>query len=245
MVGLDWTIPGRFQELRNQDKLARQLRKAASSGELGRYFGKTANLRTQLTVTKAHTNRLRGQIDAFRVVPEYKELEREASEITGQINGLNVENVVDQDLIRELRESLVKEEDPDFPDLAKLYYEAGIVLPELPRRRIEEVGLFHRTIIENRRSHLSSEIESAEQRIADRDQHKDELDQRRRQIMDLLETGGALEHYTGLREELGRAEAKSKMLRERLEIAERFESTKTELEMGAHKTGDGATGRHP
>ena len=83
LLGLDSTIPGRFQELRNQEKLAKQLRKAASSGELGRYFGKAAKLRTQLTVAEAHTDRLRVQIDAFRVVPEYKELEREASEITG------------------------------------------------------------------------------------------------------------------------------------------------------------------
>ena len=231
LVGLDWTIPGRFQELRDQEQLAKQLRKAASSGELGRYFGQAAKLRTQLTVAEAHTDRLRVQIDAFRVLPEYKELEREASEITGQINDLNVENVVDQDLIRELRQSLTTEDGPDFPDLSKLYYEAGIVLPDLPRRRIEEVELFHRTVLENRRSHLGSEIKSAEQRIARRDQRKDELDQRRRQIMGLLKTGGALEHYTGLREELGRAEAESEMLRKRLEVVERFESTKTELQM--------------
>ena len=231
LIGLDWTIPSSFQELRDQDRAAKQLRKAASSGELGRYFGKAAELRTQLTVAEAHTDRLREQLDAFRVVPEYKELEREASEITGEINDLNVENVVDQDLIRELRASLEAEDAPNFQDLDKLYAEAGIVLPDLPRRRIEEVKRFHRTIIKNRHSHLGTEVESAEQRITERDRRKDRLDRRRGQIMDLLKTGGALEHYTGLREELGRAEAESEMLKERLETAERFESTKTELDM--------------
>ena len=49
--------------------------------------------------------------------------------------------------------------------------------------------------------------------------------------MSLLSSGGALEHYTGLREELGRAEAESEMLKARLETAERFESTRTELNM--------------
>ena len=101
----------------------------------------------------------------------------------------------------------------------------------MPRRRIKEVERFHRTIIENRRSHLGAEVESAEQRIAGRDRRKDELDHRRRQIMDLLKTGGALEHYTGLREELGRAEAKSEMFKARLETAERFETIKTEVDM--------------
>ena len=231
LVGLDWTLPGCFQELHNQEKIARELRKAATSGELGRYFGKAAELRTQLTLAQARASRLRTQLDAFQVVPEYQELEREASEITGQINNLNIENIVDQDLIRELQASFSAEDAPDFQDLTKLYDEAGIVLPDLPRRRIEEVERFHRTIIENRRSHLGSEIESAEQRIAARDRRKDGLDQRRGQIMSLLKSGGALEHYTGLREELGRAEAESEMLKARLETAERFESTRTERNM--------------
>ena len=73
LIGLDWTIPGHFQELRGQEKVAKELRRAARSGELGRYFGKAAELRTQLTLAEAHTDRLPEQLDAFRVVPEYKE----------------------------------------------------------------------------------------------------------------------------------------------------------------------------
>ena len=231
LIGLDWTIPGRFQELHGQEKVARELRRAASSGELGRYFGKAAELRTQLTLAEARADRLRARLDRFQVVPEYQELEREASEITGQISELNTENIVDQDLIRELLASLETEDAPDFQDLTKLYEEAGVVLPGLPRRRIEEVERFHRTVIENRRSHLGAELESAEQRIEERDRRKDGLDQRRGRIMNLLKSGGALEHYTGLREELGRAEAESEVLRGRLETAERFDSVKTDLDM--------------
>ena len=84
-------------------------------------------------------------------------------------------------MVRELQASLSAEDAPDFQDLTKLYDEAGIVLPDLPRRRIEEVERFHRTISENRRSHLGSEFECAEQRIAARDRRKDALDQRRGQ----------------------------------------------------------------
>ena len=231
LIDLDWSIPGSFQELRERDKAAKELRNAVSSGKLGRYFGKAAELRTQLTVAEAHTDRLRVHLDAYQVVPQYKELECEASKLTGEINDLNIENVVDQELIRELQASLAVEEVPHFRDLDKLYAEASIVLPGLPRRRIKEVERFHRTIIENRRSHLGAEVQSAEERIAERDRLKNGLDSRRRQIMNLLKTGGALEHYTVLREELGRAEAESEMLKARLETAERFESTKTELDM--------------
>ncbi len=231
LIGLDWTIPGRFQEWREREKSAKELRKVARSGELGRYFGNAAELRTRLTIAEDRAAGLRARLDAFRVVPQYQELEREASDITGKVDDLNMENVVDRDLVRELQKSLAVEHAPESRDLAKVYHEAGIVLPDLPRRRIEEVERFHRVVVENRRSHLSGEIESAERRIIERDRRKNELDERRAQLMELLKSGGALEHYTGLREELGRIEADVEMLRERRGMIERLDSTRTELEL--------------
>ncbi len=231
LLGLDWTIPGKFQELRGQEKVAQELRKAARSGDLGRYFGKAADLRTRLTIAEARSVRLRQQLSTFEVVPEYKELEREANDLTRQIDAFNVENVMDGDLLQQLRASLSEEDAPDLGDVTKLYGEAGVVLPDMVRRRFDEVERFHRSIIENRRAHLNAEISSAEARITARDQRTVERDRRRRQIMSVLSSGGALEHYTNLREEAGRAEAEVEGLRQRLETAERIESTKAELDI--------------
>lgn len=231
LLGLDWSIPGRFQELRAQEKVAQELRKAARSGDLGRFFGKAADLRTKLTVAEARATRLRQQLENFEVVPEYKSLEREANEITREIDSMNVENVIDGDLLQQLRASLSDEDAPDLGDVTKLYAEAGVVLPDMVRRRFDEVERFHRSIIENRRAHLAAEIGSAEARVAERDQRTAERDRRRRQIMGVLNSGGALEHYVSLREEAGRAEAEVEGLRHRLETAERIESTKAELDI--------------
>src|SRR5205085_3120004 len=141
------------------------------------------------------------QLASFEVVPEYKELEREANAITREIDGLNVENIMDGDLLHQLRASLSEEGAPDLADVTKLYAEAGVVLPDMVRRRFDQVESFHRTIIENRRAQLNAEISSAEARIAERDQLTSERDRRRRQIMSILRSGGALEHYMTLREE--------------------------------------------
>ena len=231
LLGLDWTIPARFQELRGQDRVVRELGRAARSGDLGRYFGRAADLRTSLTVSEAQATRLRERLENFRVVPEYQELQCEADGITAEINDLSMESVADRALVRELGTSLEQEEEPDYRDVARLYEEAGVVLPGLPRRRFEQVERFHRTVIENRRSHLQSEIASAEARLKERDERQAQLDHRRRQIMDILRSGGALEQYTGLREELGRVEAQSESLRQRLDVAERLDRTKTEQDL--------------
>jgi uncharacterized protein YydD (DUF2326 family) len=49
--------------------------------------------------------------------------------------------------------------------------------------------------------------------------------------MGILQSGGALEQYTALREELGRAQAEVVGLRQRLETAEKIESTKADLDI--------------
>lgn len=228
-LGLDWHISQKFESLRAKENLARSLGRAARSGELGPHFVKAADLRTKDVVATQHVERIREQINAFQVIPEYRALETEANEITRSINSLSEENFIDRQLISELRESLTVEEAPAEEDLERLYTEAGLVLPELLTRRLEEARAFHRTILENRASHLNSEISSAEARIEGREAEKHRLDNRRQQIMRILRSGGALEQYTALCEELGRAEAKVDTLRQRLETAEELESTRAEL----------------
>lgn len=231
LLGLDWSIPGQFQQLREQEKAAQELRKAARTGDLGRFFGKAADLRTRLTIATARAERLRQMLATFEVVPEYKALEHEANELTLEIDDLNNENVFDGELLQQLRASFTEEDAPDSGDLARLYAEAGILLPDLVKRRFTEVERFHKAIVENRRAHLTAEIEAADTRISVRDRRIAERDHRRRQIMGILRSGGALEHYTSLHEETGRAEADVEVLRQRLDTAERIESTRAELDI--------------
>ncbi|MBF0383466.1 MAG: DUF2326 domain-containing protein [Magnetococcales bacterium] len=231
LLDLDWTISQQFQEIREKEKATEKLRKAAKDGELGHYIGRSSDLRTQLTISEAKAKRLRSQLDSYQVVPEYKELESEASNITRQISNLNGENVIDRELLLQLKESYDAETPPDNGDVSKLYNEAGIVFPDLVKHRLEEVTKFHQVIVQNRRAHLSNEITSTEERISERDRQKESLDERRKTIMEILDSGGALEHYTRLREELGKSESEVETLKQRMETAEKIESTKADLEI--------------
>ena len=231
LLGLDWRIGSRFQELREQQRSLRALREAVRAGDLGRYLGRAPELRTQLTLTDSKVEQHRAQLDAFEVVPQYADMEQEASRLTDEIGGMAEENVADQALIQELNAALDVEEPPALDDLEALYGEAGIVLPDLVNQRLADVQRFHRAIVENRRVHLDAELQSARQRIEERNSRSRQLDERRQQVMHTLNSGGALEHYTALREELGRLQGESEALRQRLADAERLDTTKAELDM--------------
>ncbi len=231
LLGLDASIPQEFQEVRTQEKAMAELRKAAKDGGLGRYFGTAADLRTRLTIAEARARRLAEQIASFNVVPEYGEYEREASVLTRNISVINDENTIDRELILQLRDAIDSEQPPAAENLDRLYREAGVILPGTVGRRFDEVAAFHQAVVQNRRAHLTNEVEAAEARILERDRTRERLDGRRRQLMGILQSGGALEHYARLQEEAGRAEAEGEGLRQRLATAERIESTKVELEI--------------
>lgn len=231
LLGLDSGISQEFQETRAQEKAMAELRKAAKQGNLGKFYGNAADFRTRLAIAETKARQLQQQLATFNVVPEYAAMEQEASEITRTISAVNDENLIDRELVLQLTSSLADERPPAADNIAKLYSEAGVVLPGTVGRRFEEVSQFHEAIVRNRQAHLSAEIAAAEGRISARVAERIDLDRRRAQLMGILQSGGALEHYAKLQEEVGRAEANVEGLRQQLEIAERIESTKVQLEI--------------
>lgn len=231
LLGLDWSIARDWHKIRERERTLRELAKAAGAGAFGAVIGTVAELRTQLTVAEAATRQLRERLQSFRVLPEYESLEGEASRITKEISELVDANTLDKRLIIDLEESLKAESPPPISDLNSLYEEVGVALPDAVVRRFDEVRAFHDSVVQNRRDYLGGEVTAAQQRIAGRDQRKHQLDERRAEIMRLLQTHGALQHFSQLQSELNRREAEVEALRQRYSAAEQLEGSKTELEI--------------
>ena len=231
LLGLDWSIARDWHKVRERERTLRELAKAAGAGAFGTVIGTVAELRTQLTVAEAATRQLRERLQSFRVLPEYESLEGEASRTTKEISQLADANTLDKRLIIDLEESLKSESPPPISDLNSLYAEVGVALPDAVVRRFDEVRAFHDSVVQNRRDYLGGEVTAAQRRIAQRDQRKHQLDERRAEIMGLLQTHGALQHFSLLQGELNRREAEVEALRQRYAAAEQLEGTKTELEI--------------
>ncbi|MDA8412774.1 MAG: DUF2326 domain-containing protein [Desulfobacteraceae bacterium] len=231
MMGLDWRIARDWQVIRDREKTLEELKKAAGAGAFGSIIGKAADLRTQLTVAEARLNKLREEVESFRVLPEYRELENEASQHTREINDLANGNTLDLSAIQDIEEAIASEEPPSLDDLEAVYKEAGVVLPDIVSKRYDDVKSFHESVVRNRRDYLNSELETARARVELRKQQQARLDERRAEIMGILKSHGALDHFTRLQGEVARIEANVESLRQRFESAEKLEGTKTELEI--------------
>ena len=231
LMGLDWHITRDWQGVRDREKNLAELKKAAKSGAFGSIIDSAAKLRTQLTVAEDRLKNLQQNLEQFRVHPQYSELEAEADELTRKLSELANDNTIDLAVIRDLEAALVSETAPEITDLDSVYEEVGITLPDLVKKRYEDVRLFHESVVRNRKDYLTGELEDARSRIESRDQEKVRLDGRRAEIMGMLKSYGALDHFTKLQGEVGRLESEVESLRQRFEAAENLEGTKNELEI--------------
>jgi len=231
LLGLDWQIARDWQSVRDREKSLEEVKKAAGNGAFGSVIGKAADLRTELTLREARLKKLHSEIESFHVLPEYRELELESSSITRRINEIANANTIDFTAIRDLELALAAEVPPELDDLEAVYREAGVLLPNLVKRRYEDVKSFHESVVRNRKDYLSSELEAASTRIALRDAQKAQLDKRRAEILGILKSHGALEQFLKLQGEVGRLESEVEALRQRFEAAEQLEGTKNELEI--------------
>jgi uncharacterized protein YydD (DUF2326 family) len=231
LLGLDWSIPQSWQVVREKEKGLEAIRKAGAQGVFGDLVGKAAELQTQLTLLEDRHRQAVERVNSFRVLPQYRDLEREASQLTQRLNDLANENALDRQLLAELGKSIESETPPPLTDLNQLYREAGVSLPGVALRRYDEVQRFHESVIANRRSYLQQEQQDAERRIEEREREKSERDSRRAEILNLLKTHGALEQFTLLQGEVTRFGAEVEGLRQRLKTAEDLESGRTELEL--------------
>lgn len=228
MLGLDWRIPQHWQKVREREKSLKELKKAVKGGALGDIILSTADIRTKLTVIEAHAEKLKANLSEFKVLPEYRELEIEASQLTRQISQHSDENTIDRQVVDDLESSLEEESQPPSLNIEEVYQEAGIVLPGIALRRFDDVREFHESVLSNRKYYLDGEITSARQRIAKREQAIEKIEERRSQIMKLLRSHGALDHFTKLQSELTRFEQDIVILKKRYETAEALETGKTE-----------------
>ncbi|GAA5135082.1 hypothetical protein GCM10023213_07790 [Prosthecobacter algae] len=231
LLGLDWKIASDWQKVRDREKTLKELKTAAGTGAFGSIIGKASDLRTELTVAEARLSALKAQIASFRILPQYDELEAEVNRLTRETKELLNSNTIDKATVGDLQKAIQSETPPSLTELEGIYAEAGIVLPGVAIKRYEEVKSFHESVVRNRRDYLTGELEAVQARITSRERTKASLDARRAEVMNILQSHGALEQFVQLQGEAGRLEAEVESLRQRFESAEQLEGSKNELEI--------------
>ncbi|MES9874574.1 MAG: ABC-three component system protein [Candidatus Sedimenticola sp. 6PFRAG7] len=231
LLDLDWQIPFEFQKVRAREKMLDELKKAAKGGALGDLIGTVAELRSQVTVAEKKAKERREQLADFQVLDSYRDLSDRAARAKTQMQALGRDTVSLHETLNHLEEALAKETPPDPADLEQVYASAGVELPDVALRRLDEVRSFYESVIRNRSLHLDHETAGVRDRIHKNEEKVKELDIERSSILETLESRGALEDFIDLQKELAELETEAANLRERFKAAELLEGKKTQLDI--------------
>ena len=229
LLGMSWEHASQFQELKDEGNLLNSLRRAAQEGLLEGMVGSLGNLEAERARLETHIRRSSQVLQTFRVHPQYREIEQEANRLTSEIQHLLNDNLADGRLIELYLDSLESDQGPEAEDVLEVYELVGVTMPELVRRRLEEVQDFHLQLLINRRDYLQSEIQRIESNRGERERQIQAKTEERAQLLEILQTHGALQEYTHLQELHLRSVARRNDIEGRITNLRRFEQGRSEV----------------
>ena len=229
LLDLAWQHASELQELKDDENALNGLRRAARDGLLQGLIGNLGNLEAERTRLDSEIGRQSETLQSFRVHPQYAEIEQEANELTSRIQQMSNANIADGRLLDLYHLSLEHDQDPGTDELLEIYQEVGVTMPDMVRRRLDEVRDFHHQIVSNRRAYLQSEIQRIESGRSQRNLELQADIEKRAQLLRVLQIHGALQEYTAFQELHLELVSRRNDVDNRISNLQRFEQGRSEL----------------
>ena len=196
LLGLAWEDASELQVMRDRKKGLESLKKAAKTGVVKGFVGSLGELEARRVRLKMKADHEAANLASFKVHPQYEEIRVQANRFTEEIHEAANSNSLSQRMLSLYEKSLAEEAAPVPNAIERLYADAGVALPGVTLRRIEEVQTFHHTVIANRRVFLAEEVSRLKRDIATREGIIKEKTGQRAGVLEVLQAHGALEEYT-------------------------------------------------
>lgn len=200
LLGLNWQKAVRWQQLKDQKNALDALKKAIKTGAIDGELSSLGELEAQRVRLETQLAREDGALKTFQVLPQYKDIEREANKLTEEIHQIVNASITDQRRLDRYRSVVAEEAAPASDKLEALYQEAGVALPNAVKRTLDEARAFNEAIVRNRQQFIAQEIADLTARIAKNEEKVGDLTNRRAGLLMTLQGHGALEEFTRLQD---------------------------------------------
>jgi len=229
LLGMNWEFPARLQGLKDRADGVKAIEKAIKTGAMDGAIGTVGELETQRIQLEQQTASAKEALDTFRVHPQYESVQQDADRLTKEIHDQINQNVTGKRRLSRYQESIKEEKPPARVSLERLYEESGLVFPDAVKRTLNEARTFHHQIISNRHEFLETEIIRFQKGIDEREARIKELTNQRAELMEVLQTHGALQEMTKLQERYVTLKGLLDHVQTRLREVKNLNTTKREI----------------
>ena len=230
MLGLDWRIVQEIKKLKEEvAQLESNKRLSEETSFVPQKDETSAIIFSKLTVAEDALQKKRDQINNFEVLEAYRETASRAAELRADLQKISQEIVILKQRLRYLEKPAIDEEQESSINVSAVYQSIGIELPGVALRRFDEVDAFHRSVTENRRAHLRSEVEETKRKIESAEKNLEKISKERQSLLILLEGKGAFEDLALLHKDIAELEKDHAMLLEKYRIAQERDHKKDDF----------------
>ncbi len=240
-LDINWEDAREAKLVADDGKLVKALKQASKSSVLASRVGTQGELEVERVRLATMIEAQQRRLGEFRVHEDYRAIEIRANELTESIHSLSNANQQDRRFLDLYQQQMLEEVDRLGPaQVADVYAELGLALPDGVRQRLDQVEAFHTAVVQNRRSFLDDEIDRLKSAVGKRETEIGTLDAERAVQMQVLRTHGALDEYQELqarltesRTRLGDIEARIARLRELTDASSQLTIRKRQVEQRA------------
>ena len=143
---------------------------------------------------------------------------------------------MDKILLDRYNTSIEEEENvTDIKLISEIYKEAGVYFSEKIIKKLWQVNEFHNKIIENRKEFLNSEIKRLENEITSITQTTKQLDKKRAEQMQILNTQGALKEHTKIQKNYIDSQSELNDIKAKLDNLKNIENKDSQIKINKQK----------
>ena len=203
LLGIDIDLIVSKKELREKQLATSTIEKALKKDPVFKqyYFGK-GDAELDVADLEYRISELEKEISAFKVSNNYHELEKEADEKSYQKKTLENQRVLINNYIKNIEDSFKETAQVKEEKALKVYETAKVEIPDMVKKNIDEVLQFHTELLKTRNIRLRKELNKQKAELQEIDEKIDTLGRRMDELLDFLNTHGALEEYVALTKQL-------------------------------------------
>ena len=238
LLNLGWDFAVRLQILRQKKYDLDAFKREITTGKFSGIIGDPGELKAERIRLQLEMERQKDILDRFEVNEQYDEIEKEANRITDEMHDLANSNVADTQRLEQYNASIKEEDEYDKTDtdtISKIYRESGVYFSEKITNTLERVVDFHNKIIKNRRDFLDLEIARLAENIEKRRRGIKQLDARKAEMLQILNTQGALKEYTSIQKNFVGSQDRLNAVTAKLEQIQDIEDRSNQIKLDRQK----------
>lgn len=202
LLGLDWQPFTDLKLLDDRKAVLRTVKKSIKEGVLRGPQGDPAAMESRRVRIDQEIGELERQLQDFKVHPDYREIEEQASALTAELRKTRNKGFRLRTTLHHYEESLASEVAPAEGSVVGLFEAAQAELPDEIRKAIEQVEAFHQHVIHNRSEFLREECEGLQAKIAENEAEEARIGEERAKALSIIDSFRALDEYNQLHERL-------------------------------------------